>query len=247
MDFLSDVWGWLTDSENWTGSDGIPALTKNHLQVSIAAMLTATVIALPIGLWLGHLRRGGVIAINVANVGRALPTYAILVFAVLWIGISSPTWLEWTGSAATWIALVLLAIPPILTNTYVGMVEVDADLVDAARGMGMKGPQIARRVELPMAVPLVMAGIRTATLAVIATATLAAFTGYDTLGTPINIGLRVNDSVRVFGGALLVSVLAISIDLFLALAQRTLTSPGLARSEYQRPAAGAIVAIAETP
>jgi osmoprotectant transport system permease protein len=245
MGFLSDVWAWLTDGENWSGNDGIPELAKNHLQVSLAAMLTATVIALPIGLWLGHVRRGGVIAINVANVGRALPTYAILVFAVLWIGITSPSWLEWTGSAATWIALVLLAVPPMLTNTYVGMVGVDRDLVDAARGMGMRGHEIVRRVELPLAVPLLMAGVRTAMLAVIATATLAAFTGYDTLGTPINIGLRVSDNPRVFAGALLVSLLAIIIDLALALAQRILTSPGIGRT--RQAVAGGVVPVAETP
>jgi osmoprotectant transport system permease protein len=246
VDLFADVWTWLTDGENWTGTDGIPELAKNHLQVSIAAMLTAIVIALPIGLWLGHIRRGGIIAINIANIGRALPTYAILVFAVLWIGITSPSWLEWTGSAATWVALVLLAIPPMLTNTYVGMLEVEVDLVDAARGMGMRGTEIVRRVELPLALPLVMAGIRTATLAVIATATLAAFTGYDTLGTPINIGLRVNDNARVIGGALLVSLLAIFIDLALAIVQRILVSPGLARADLQRPAGGVMTTV-ETP
>src|SRR5204862_6840039 len=125
----------------------------------------------------------------------------------------------------------LVGMAPILRNAYVGMVEVDRELVDAARGVGMRGYQVLLGVELPVALPLVLAGIRTAALGVVATATLASWTGYDTLGTPINVGIAVRDNVRVFAGALLVAVLALIVEAALALAQRLLVSPGLALSD----------------
>ena len=231
MHFLGQVFGWLTTSDNWFGRDGLVHLLRQHLQVSAASLAVAIVIALPIGLALGHFRTGGAIAINVSNAGRALPTYAVLVLAVTVFGISGPRALWWTGSAATFIALVLLGMPPIITNAYVGMVEVDRELVDAARGVGMRGRQVLVSVELPIALPLVMAGIRTAALGVVATATLASWTGYDTLGTPINVGIAVQDNVRIFGGALLVAVLALLVEAGLALAQHLLVSPGLAASD----------------
>ena len=173
-----------------------------------------------------------------ANAGRALPTYALLVLAVTVFGIGSPPLLAWTGSAATFIALLLLGIPPILTNAYVGMLEVDRDLVDAAKGVGMRGFQVLLRVELPVALPLVMAGVRTAALGVVATATLASWTGYDTLGTPINVGIAVRDNVQVFAGALLVAMLALIVEVGLAVAQRFLVSPGLVSSDRVRAGFG---------
>jgi osmoprotectant transport system permease protein len=227
MHFLGQVFGWLTTSDHWFGGDGLVHELRQHLQVSAAALLVAVAIALPIALVLGHTRRGGVVAINVANAGRALPTYALLVLAVTVVGISSPRLLAWTGSAATFFALLVLGIPPILTNTYVGMLEVDRDLVDAARGVGMNGVQVLLRVELPVALPLVMAGVRTAALGVVATATLASWTGYDTLGTPINVGIAVSDNVAVFAGALVVAALALTVEAGLAGVQRLVVSPGL--------------------
>lgn len=231
MHFLAKVFGWLTTSDNWFGGNGLVHELRQHVQVSVAAMVVAILVALPIALALGHYRRGGVVAINVANAGRALPTYAVLVVAVAAFGIRSPRPLAWTGSAVTFLALLLLGIPPILTNAYVGMLEVDHELVDAARGLGMRGRQVLWRVELPVALPLVMAGVRTAALGVVATATLASWTGYDTLGTPINIGIAVQDNIRVFGGALLVAVLAIVVEVGLAGVQRLVVSPGLRRDE----------------
>jgi osmoprotectant transport system permease protein len=236
MHFLAHVFGWFTTSANWLGGDGLVHELRQHVQVSASAMLVAIVVALPIALTLGHFRRGGVVAINVANAGRALPTYAVLVLAVAAFGITSPRPLAWTGSAVTFLALVLLGIPPIVTNAYVGMVEVDPELVDAARGLGMRDWQVLWRVELPVALPLVMAGIRTAALGVVATATLASWTGYDTLGTPINIGIAVNDNVAIFAGALLVAALALFVEIALAGAQHVIVSPGLRRTE--RAAAG---------
>jgi osmoprotectant transport system permease protein len=234
MNFLGQVFDWFSDPDNWFGGDGLIHLLRQHLQVAAASLLVAIVIALPIGLALGHYRRGGAFAINVANAGRALPTYAVLVLAVTVIGISSPRPLAWTGSASTFIALVLLGMPPILTNAYVGMIEVDRDLVDAARGVGMRPLQILFGVELPVALPLVMAGVRTAALGVIATATLASWTGYDTLGTPINVGIAVRDNVRVFAGALVVAALALLVEAGLAGVQHLLVSPGLAAADRER-------------
>jgi osmoprotectant transport system permease protein len=238
MHFLRQVVDWLANGDNWFGRDGLVHLLRQHLQVSAASLAVAIMIGLPIGLALGHFRRGGAIAINVANAGRALPTYAVLVLAVTVFGISSPRPLAWTGSAATFVALVLLGIPPIITNAYVGMIEVDRELVDAARGVGMRGFQVLVGVELPIALPLVMAGIRTAALGVVATATLASWTGYDTLGTPINVGLAVQDNVRVFAGALIVAVLALLVEVGLAWTQHLLVSPGLALSDRTRTGFG---------
>lgn len=232
MHFLGQVFGWLTTSDNWFGGNGLVHELRQHVQVSAAAMLVATAIALPAALLLGHYRRGGVVAINVANAGRALPTYAVLVIAVAANhGIGSPRLFAWTGSAVTFVALLLLGLPPILTNAYVGMRAVDHDLVDAARGLGMRDLQVLWRVELPVALPLIMAGIRTAALGVVATATLASWTGYDTLGTPINIGIAIRDNVQIFAGALLVAALALLVEVALAGVQRLVVSPGLRREE----------------
>jgi osmoprotectant transport system permease protein len=238
MHFLHQVLNWLGNGDNWFGRDGLVHLLRQHLQVSAASLVVAIVIGLPIGLTLGHFHRGGALAINVANVGRALPTYAVLVLAVTVLGISSPRAFAWTGSFATFVALVLLGIPPIVTNAYVGMLEVDRELVDAARGVGMRGFQVLVGVELPVTLPLVMAGIRTAALGIVATATLASWTGYDTLGTPINVGIAVNDNVQVFAAAFLVAVLALLVEAGLAWTQHLLVSPGLVLSDRGRTGFG---------
>lgn len=225
--FLIDVWHWLTSGDQWHGGDGIPHLLANHVRVSISSLLVASVVAIPLGTWFGHRGVGGVLAINIANVGRAIPIYALLVLAVQIFGITSPPGFGWTGSFVAFVPLVLLGIPPMLTNSYVGVREVGEELVDAARGMGLSESEILRRVEIPVALPLIMAGIRTAMVGIVATATLASFTGVDTLATPIYIGLRTSDNVAVFGGALLVALLALIADLALVAAQRALVSPGL--------------------
>jgi osmoprotectant transport system permease protein len=225
--FLVDVWHWLTAGDQWRGSDGVPHLLANHVRVSIASLLVSMLIAVPLGAWLGHRKVGGLVAINVANIGRAIPVYALLVLAVQIFGITSPTGFGWTGSFVAFVPLVLLGIPPMLTNSYVGVRDVGDDLVDAARGMGLSEGEILRRVEIPVALPLIMAGIRTAMVGIVATATLASFTGVDTLATPIFIGLHTDDNVAVFGGALLVALLAVVADLALAVVQRSVVSPGL--------------------
>jgi osmoprotectant transport system permease protein len=227
MSFLVDVYHWLTASAQWNGEDGVPHLLVHHLQVSVASLVVAFVLAAPLAAWLAHRRKGGVLAINIANAGRAVPAYALLVLAVQIVGIDNPRFLSWTGSFTAFIALVALGIPPIFTNTYIGMREVSEELVDAARGMGLSEREVVTGVEVPVASPLIFAGIRTAMVGIIATASLASFVGVDTLATPIYIGININDNVSVFGGAILVASLAIIVDALLAFLQRFVISPGL--------------------
>jgi osmoprotectant transport system permease protein len=227
VSFLGDVGSWLVDGAHWSGDDGIPTLALHHLQVSVAALAGAVAVGLPLGLWLGHRRAGGALALSAANAGRALPTYALLVLAVQFTGIGNPSGFGWTGSFPTWWPLVVLGLPPILSGTYLAVRQVDPDVVDAARGMGMAEGQVLRRVELPVALPLVITGVRAAMVAIVATATLASFTGFGTLATPINIGLATQNRVEVFAGAVCVAILAIAVDIVLAILQRVVVSPGL--------------------
>jgi osmoprotectant transport system permease protein len=191
--------------------------TGEHLLLSGAAMAVALVLALPLGVWLGHRHRGSFIAINVANVGRALPSLALIAIGIAFLGV---------GFTNVTVALVVLAVPPILTNAYVAVDGVEADVVEAARGMGMTKKQIIRSVELPLALPLIFAGIRTAVVFVVATATIAAVAGGGGLGDIIvnqaGYGLE-----GVVGAAVCVSLLALLADAVLGLVQRLLTPAGL--------------------
>jgi osmoprotectant transport system permease protein len=191
--------------------------TWDHMLLSGTAMLVALALALPLGVWLGHLHRGSFVAINVANVGRALPSLALIAIGVAFLGV---------GFTNVTVALVVLAIPPILTNAYVAVDSVETDVVEAARGMGMTKGQIIRRVELPMALPLIFAGIRTAVVFVIATATIAAIAGGGGLGDVIvnQAGYGIEG---VVGAAICVSLLALIADGALGLVQRLVTPPGL--------------------
>jgi osmoprotectant transport system permease protein len=214
MDFLGNVVDWFQDGSNWSGDDGVIHRVAEHVQISLVALLIAAAIALPIGIVLGHMRRGGLVAINVSNVGRALPTLAVLIILVQILGIGDPPGvLAFTGSLPTLIALVALAIPPMLTNAYVGITDVDADVRESAEGMGMSGRQQLSRVELPIALPLIMAGVRTSAVAVVATATLAAYVDAGGLGRYIVDGFAVQDNVKVFVGGLLVALLAVTVAL----------------------------------
>jgi osmoprotectant transport system permease protein len=226
--FLSQVGRWFTTGAHWRGTDGIPHRIVEHLSMSGAATLAAIVIALPIALWLGHTGRGGFAAINVSNIGRAVPSFAILVLGAQIFGI---------GAKPAFIALVALAVPPIVTNTYTGVRQVDEDLRDAAKGMGMTGGQVLRRVELPVAIPLIFAGIRTAGVQVVATATLAAVIAWGGLGRYIIDGIAQQDHVKVFSGALIVVVLSFLTEVGLAGLQRAVTPAGL-RKPGLRPGAG---------
>ena len=194
-------------------------LAIDHMWLSLVAVVIACATAVPVGLWLGHIGRGGFIAINASNVGRAVPSLALIAFFVAYLGV---------GFANVTLALVLLALPPILTNAYVGVRQVDRDTVDAARGMGMTGAQIVRRVELPLALPLIFGGIRTSAVNVVATATLAPLAGLDSLGDPIINVSTYGDDGRL-GAAILVAFLAVATELSLAALQRASTPKGLRR------------------
>jgi osmoprotectant transport system permease protein len=229
--FVAAVAGWLTTSSNWTGSTGIPELVWRQVLLSVAVVVGALVVGGGIGLVLGHTGRGGLVAVNAANAARAVPSLALLTLFAIVPAIS----LKWGGFLAAFLALVILAIPPILTNTFVGMREVDADVRDAAWAMGLTGGQVLRRVELPLAIPFLMAGLRTASIEVVATSTLAAYVSYGDLGTPIISGLNTNDTVEAFAGAVLVALLAGAVAAGLGLVQRILTPQPLRRRMRTAP------------
>jgi len=207
VSIFEEVVRWFLDPAHWDGTFGIPNRLWEHVQMSFLATLTAAVLALPVGVLLGHYGRFGNLAINVSNVGRALPSFGILVLAVPLFGI---------GAAPAFIALVALAIPPIVTNSYVGMRDVDPELKEAARGLGMREHVALLRVEMPVALPVIMAGIRTAGVQVVATATLAAVVAWGGLGRFIVDGFAQRDDVQIFAGAILVAALAMVAELALA-------------------------------
>lgn len=218
MSFPEQVVRWFLTPAHWQGTAGIWARLTEHVQMSAAATLTAAAIALPIGLVLGHFGRGGAFAINVSNAGRALPSFAILVLAVQVVGI---------GATPAYVALVALGIPPILTNTYVGVRGVDRDIREAARGMGMTSLGVLIRIEIPLAMPLIMAGLRTSAVQIVATATLAALVAWGGLGRFIIDGLAQQDYVQVFAGAILVAGLSLLVEVSLGVLQRVLTPAGI--------------------
>ncbi len=212
---MGGTWQWLTDPANWHGPDGIPTRLVQHLVISGLALALACIVALPLGIWLGHRGRGGFLAINVGNAGRAIPTFGVLIIFASWKPVG-------VGDLAAILALALFAIPPILTNTYVGLREVDADIKDAARGMGMTGAQQLRRVELPLARPLLFAGLATSTVQTVATATLAALVAGGGLGRYIVDGFALQDYSMLYGGTVLVAALCIALERGLRALQRRL-------------------------
>ncbi|HYM82924.1 MAG TPA: ABC transporter permease [Candidatus Dormibacteraeota bacterium] len=218
---MPNIFGWLADPTHWSGADGIPQRLFEHILVSGSAVLAALIIALPIGLWIGHTGRGATAAINIANIGRAIPSYALL-------GMILPVSLLVSPDLGlylipTFLAMVALAIPPILVGAYAGLREVDRDLIEAARGMGLRERQILLGIEIPLAIPVVIGGIRTATLQVIATATIGAIVGGPGLGRYIFDGLLLPALARVAVGAIFIAILAIAVDLALAGVQRLMT------------------------
>jgi osmoprotectant transport system permease protein len=221
---LTGLIGWFADPDNWTGPRAIPLLLGQHLEITALAVAVASAIGLPIGLWLGHVGRGGAFATNLSYVGRAAPTFAILVLLAL-----APEPFG-RNQLSTVTALVLFALPVLLTNAYVGVRGVDPDAVDAARGMGLSPWQILTRVELPLAAPLVVGGLRLATTQVIATATIAALVAGGGLGRIITYGFAVQDTSALLAGSVLVALLALAAEAVLGLVQRTLSRrPGADR------------------
>jgi osmoprotectant transport system permease protein len=219
VEVLSDLIAWLTDPVQWSGPSGIPTRTVQHLWYSLLATAIAAAIALPIGVGVGHTGRGGLLAINLANLGRAIPSLGIIILVFTLVGF---------GVIPVLVALTALAIPPIVTNSYVGMRSVDPDVREAAQGMGMTGWQVLWRVELPVAMPLIMAGIRTSTVQVVATATLAAYVGLGGLGRYLIDGLSQQVLAQVLGGAVLVALLSLATELVLGRVQALVVSKGLA-------------------
>jgi osmoprotectant transport system permease protein len=219
-----NAWEWLTDPGNWSGPGGIATRLLEHLEISGTAVAIAVVVAVPAGLVIGHTRRAEFLAVQLANLGRAIPSFAILSVSYLIILQVAPTLAF--GFAPTVVAMVALAVPPILTNTYVGVQQVDRDDVDAARGMGMTGMQVLRTLEVPLAAPLIVAGCRVAAVQVVATATLAALIGGGGLGRFIVDGFATQDHAEMVGGAILVAALAVATEGAFGLVARA-TAPRL--------------------
>ena len=218
MSFFSYAWDWLTQSANWHGSGSIPQQIVAHLGYSILPLLIATVIGIPAGAVIGHTGRGAVFVVNLANAWRAIPTLGLLTLLAVFLGFSFLTWL---------LPLVVLAIPPILVNTYEGVAGVDPGVLDAAKGAGMTSWQQVTRVEVPIALPLILVGLRTATIFVVATATIAAYVGLGGLGRFIIDGLASYDYGPVAGGALLLVMLAVFVLAFFAILSRLVVPAGL--------------------
>jgi osmoprotectant transport system permease protein len=218
VSFFSYAWDWVTTSAHWQGSDSIPQQLIAHLGYTVLPLLIAALIGIPLGVAIGHTGRGAVLVVNLANAWRAIPTLGLLILLAVYLGFSILTWL---------IPLVVLAIPPIIINAYEGVAGVDPDVKDAAKGMGMTPWQQVTRVEIPIALPLLLVGLRTATIFVVATATIAAYIGLGGLGRFIIDGLASNDYGPVAGGALLVVLLAVLVLALFAVLNRLVVPVGL--------------------
>ena len=223
IEFLGAVAAWFADPATWSGRDGIPVRLWEHLWISGVSLAAAIGVGLPLGLAIGHTGKGARAVVAIANIGRAVPSLGLMGLAFI---VLLPLGLG-VGPLPTIIALTALGIPPIVVNAYVGLREVDPELVEAARGMGMRGSEILRRVEVPIALPVILAGVRTSAVQIVATATLAAAIGGGTLGQLIYIGFNVGDQVRIFGAALVVAALSIATEITFGTIQRAATSPGL--------------------
>jgi osmoprotectant transport system permease protein len=253
---MDGIVAFLTDPANWTGTTGIPNRLQEHLVICGLSVLLAALIAIPLGLYIGHTNRGSNAAINLANIGRAIPSYAMMVIPVpltltlAETGIYEPNF--GLVFLPPFLAMAFLAIPPLLVGTYSGLRTVDRDLIEAGRGMGLRERQILTRIEIPIAASIILGGLRTATLQVIATATIAAILGGGGLGRFIFDGLNQGLAGRpsIYAGALLVAGLAILVDLLLSRLQTAATPRALRKprgtparawtqlSEVPRPGAG---------
>ncbi len=233
-----NVLSYLFDPANWSGTQGIPVRLVEHLGYTALTLLIALVIAIPLGAWIGHTRRGGFLVVGLANGLRALPTLGLLVLIVGATGL---------GLLGPITALVLLAVPPILAGTYAGVRNVDSAVVDAARGMGMREREVLLGVELPNALPLIIGGIRSSVLQVVSTATIAAYVALGGLGRFIIDGLAIRDFPQMVAGSLLVALLAIVADLLLAGLQKLLVSPGLRAAPGPRRLRAVTPRTANTP
>lgn len=221
MELISTVVTWLADPAHWAGTNGVPYRLAQHVGISLFSVLAAGLIALPLGLYVGHTGRGQALAVNLANVGRAIPSLAAIAILVPFTQMIDPG--LGFNLYPTIIAMIVLAIPPILVNAYAGVAEVDRDLVEAARGMGMTERQVLGRVEVPIALPVIVGGFRSASVQVVATATLGAVYGLGALGGFIVEGVAQRDDGKLFAGVFLVALLALGAEAGLGLVQRNLS------------------------
>ena len=247
MTLVEQTVAWLTDPASWAGPDGIPVRLGEHVAYSVVAMALAVAIAIPVGLYVGHTRRGSGLAAGIANVGRAVPSLALIGLILPITQALDPQ----NGFALypTILAMTILAIPPILVNTFTGITEVDGDLVEAARAMGLTEAQVLRRVEIPLALPVMLGGVRSATVQVIATTTLGAIFALGGLGRYIVDGIAQQDDGMLFGGVVLVAALAMASEGLLAFFQRLASAPST-RTERPRPfadAAGPVLPALDSP
>ena len=223
MEFLGEVFQWFTTADNWVGTTGILNRTWEHVQMSAIAVAIAGVMAVPAGVALGHIGKGGVAAVSIVNIGRAVPSFGIVALALpitIKIGLGLGFW-------PTLLALIALALPPMFTNSFTGVHEVDSALVEAGQGMGMKGPEVLRIIEVPAASPLILAGVRISSVQVVATATLGALVAWGGLGRFIVDGFARGDEVMVFAGGLLVALLAVATEVFFNLVEKLVLPHGL--------------------
>lgn len=219
--------GWLLDGSHWAGSDGITNLIVEHLIYSGTALLVAIAIGVPIGLYVGHTRRGTFLIAGFANALRALPSLGLIVLLVILFGPVFASDLAFIVPSL--IVLAVLAVPPIVTCTYAGILAIDPAVVDAARGMGYRPLKLLFSVEVPCALPLILSGIRSATLQTVSTATIAAYVSLGGLGRLIIDGRAQNDYMQMAAGAILVGALALLVDLTMGVISTLIVSPGITR------------------
>ena len=243
MILFLDALNWILDSNNYVGSGAIPTRLLQHVVFTFVTLLIASAIAVPLGFLIGHTGRGRGLAVAVSGGLRALPTLGLLTLVALWVGI---------GLDAPYVALTVLAIPPVLAGAYTGFEAIDRVTIDAARAVGMSEWQIVRKVEIPLGLPLLMGGFRSATLQVVATATLAAFVADFGLGRYLFTGLKTRDYAEMLGGSLLVILLALVLEGIFSVIQRVVVPPGVTagrptevRARPSRPRPGMESTIAE--
>ena len=217
---LREVIDWFADPASWAGSDGIWARLLEHTLLTVGAIVIAVVIGLPLALWLGHRRKGAWLLLNLSNIGRAIPILALLsLFSLGFIG-SGDFGPFGRAGLATLVTLALFALPPIVSSTHVGITEVDPDLVEVARGVGMSESEVLRNLELPLALPMIVSGIRLAVVQVWATATIAALVAGPGLGRIITYGYDADRPSQVIGGSIVVAVIALALEVLLGFVQR---------------------------
>ncbi|GAA5000965.1 ABC transporter permease [Actinopolymorpha pittospori] len=229
---IEGIFRWFADPDNWSGSAGIPMRVLEHLEYSVVALLIAALIGIPLGLFIGHTGKGTFFAAGLANALRSLPSLGLLVLMALILGSRISSDLVYVIPSI--VVLVVLAVPPILASTYAGVQGVDPAARDAAYGMGMTGWDVLRRVEAPCALPLILSGVRSAMLQIIATATIAAITSLGGLGRYIVDGQAVRDYSQMVAGSILVALLAIVVEAVLAGVQRLVVPAGLTGRDRQR-------------